>query len=115
MMRGVNAFGAALSLIALARSGELLHTSRFVRAHPLCMLHLAALATTGTLGQLFIYYTISNFGAVTFSMLMASRQLFSLALSSLLFGHELSRSSTPFAALVFLTMVFKIRKQVLPR
>ena len=112
MMRGVNAFGSILSLIALLQNGELVNTSVFVWRHPACIRHLAMLALTGTFGQLFIYYTIRRFGAVTFSMLMASRQMFSLAISAALFGHKISFSSMPFVCLVFVAMALRIRRQM---
>ena len=38
-------------------------------------------------------------------MVMASRQLFSLVINSILFGHKLQLSSLPFAAMVFGAMV----------
>lgn len=133
---GVNAAASILSLITLGWTGELLPPTAFVLRNPECLLHLGGLALTGTLGQLFIYYTISNFGPVRktfaracllhlllrfsrtdkvcglcssaqviFSMVMASRQLFSLVINSILFGHKLQLSSLPFAAMVFGAMV----------
>ena len=109
MMRGVNFWGALLSAVSLWKNGELWAATQFVLANTSCMGHLGMLAVMGTLGQLCIYYTISNFGPVIFSMLMASRQIFSLAVSSALFGHELSPTSLPFAALVFVSFFAKIR------
>ena len=61
---GVNAAASILSLITLGWTGELLPPTAFVLRNPECLLHLGGLALTGTLGQLFIYYTISNFGPV---------------------------------------------------
>ena len=51
-----------------ANAGELGPTTTFIVRNPECLLHVGGLAITGTLGQLFIYYTISNFGPVIFSM-----------------------------------------------
>eukprot|EP01051_Picozoa_sp_SAG22_P008589 SAG22_NODE_664_length_8022_cov_2.639576_3_plen_151_part_00 len=55
-------------------------------ANPACLRDLALLALTSTAAQFFIYFTLDNFGPVLFSMVMASRQLFSLVLSAVLFG-----------------------------
>ena len=57
---------------------------------------------TSTLGQLFIYFTMDNFGPVIFSMIMASRQLFSLVASAAIFGHSLPPTSLVGAVVVFL-------------
>ena len=115
MMRGVNAAASILSVVSLASAGELTPAIAFVVKNPQCLTHLGGLAVTGTLGQLFIYYTISNFGPVIFSMVMASRQLFSLVVSALLFGHEVKLASLPYAFLVFGAMGYKIQKNVQAR
>ena len=65
MMRGVNAAASILSVVSLTYSGELAPAIAFVVKNPQCLTHLGGLAVTGTLGQLFIYYTISNFGPGT--------------------------------------------------
>ena len=131
---------------------------QFVRSAPGCVGHLTMLAVTGTLGQLCIYFTISRFGPVLFSTLMASRQVglhfsrfvcralplrmsqfgvevvaatfsvcakgvlllnvaqvFSLAVSAAIFGHEISYRAMPFAVLVFAAMVYEIRKRAIKR
>jgi adenosine 3'-phospho 5'-phosphosulfate transporter B2 len=41
-----------------------------------------------TIGQLFIFYTIKNFGAVVFTLIMTTRILLSIALSCILYGHR---------------------------
>lgn len=46
---------------------------------------------------------------------MASRQLFSLLISAVLFGHDMKLKSLPFAIMVFGAMGHKIRKQVKAR
>ena len=47
-------------------------------------------------------------------MVMASRQLFSLVINSILFGHKLQLSSLPFAAMVFGAMVSAASAPLLP-
>lgn len=51
-----------------ASARELGPATTFIARNPECLVHIAGLAATGTVGQLFIYYTISNFGPVIFSM-----------------------------------------------
>jgi hypothetical protein len=61
-----------------ASAGELIPATTFIGRNPECLRHVGGLAITGTLGQLFIYYTISNFGPVIFSMV----RRYQLALSA---------------------------------
>ena len=55
-------------ILEQASAGELGPGTAFIARNPECLLHIGGLAITGTLGQLFIYYTISNYGPVIFSM-----------------------------------------------
>lgn len=48
------------------------------------------LSATGALGQAFIFYTISKFGALTTSIIGTCRKVLSIVLSVILFGHILS-------------------------
>lgn len=57
-----------LDTFSQASAGELGPGTAFIARNPECLLHIGGLAITGTLGQLFIYYTISNYGPVIFSM-----------------------------------------------
>eukprot|EP01034_Spumella_vulgaris_P032445 gene32445-40044_t len=42
-----------------------------------------------SVGQLFLYYTLQEYGAVTLTIIMTVRQVVSLFVSCLLFGHPL--------------------------
>lgn len=53
------------------------------------------------MGQLFILYTIREFGALVFATIMTSRQFLSILLSCLLFLHPLSGGQWVGTAAVF--------------
>eukprot|EP01041_Mallomonas_annulata_P006803 gene6803-13775_t len=71
MMLVINAFSAVFSFITLLHQQELTSTLKFVYAHPDMMIHLILFCIFATVGQLFIFYTVKQFGAVVFSVFMS--------------------------------------------
>jgi hypothetical protein len=65
------------------------------------------------MGQIFIYRTIQNFGAVVFATFMTSRQLFSIVLSVYSFDHPLHQGGVFGLALVFTALAIKVRQEFL--
>ena len=63
-------------------------------------------------GQLFIFHTISTFGAVTFASMMTARQLLSLALSLAAFDHPVHGVGYAGLALVFVALGAKVVEDV---
>ena len=59
------------------------------------------IAITSATGQLFIFYTIKKFGPVIFTIMMTTRQMISLVVSCMMFGHSLGQSSIVGAVVVF--------------
>lgn len=62
----------------------------FVTRHPEALSGIFTLSLSSTMGQLFILYTIREFGSLVFATIMTSRQFLSILLSCLLFMHPLS-------------------------
>ena len=69
------------------------------------------IAITSATGQLFIFYTIKTFGPVVFTIIMTTRQMFSIVLSTVLFGHEIKALALLGAAAVFATIFHRIKRQ----
>lgn len=90
-----------LSLTGLVIQGQLLMAIDFVARHRDCFLDLVMLSTVATTSQFFISYTIRTFGALTFATIMTTRQLVSILLSCVWFGHPLSREQFLGAVIVF--------------
>lgn len=86
----VTTFSSAISLILLAATDQLTGTAKFVVQHPSCMQGIVMISITATVGQLFISYTIQNFGSLLFATVMTTRQCVSLFLSCIFFSHPLS-------------------------
>ncbi|XP_015077116.1 UDP-galactose/UDP-glucose transporter 5-like isoform X2 [Solanum pennellii] len=90
-----------LSFTGMIMQGNLLMAIDFVSCHHDCFFDIALLSTVATASQFFISYTIRTFGALTFATIMTTRQLLSILLSCLWFGHPLSWEQCIGAVIVF--------------
>ena len=98
LMFATSAFSTALSLITLVHDGMLWPAFAFIRRHGEIQIHFFLFSICLTVGKLFIFYTIKNFGAVVFATIMTARVLISIALSVTLYKHKVT--STGFVGLV---------------
>jgi adenosine 3'-phospho 5'-phosphosulfate transporter B2 len=90
MMLGVNIWSMLLTFASLLYYNDFFPSLAFILSDSKALLHMVVLSITSATGQLFIFYTIKKFGPVIFTIMMTTRQLFSLFVSCLLFGHALS-------------------------
>ncbi len=90
-----------LTGLTLFQSGEFLSSLAFILADSSAFLHMTILSITSATGQLFIYYTIKEFGPVVFTIIMTTRQIFSLFVSCILYSHPLAALSWLSALFVF--------------
>lgn len=111
MMLGVNFWSIVLTGISLVQSGEGLESIAFILADSLAMYHMALLAIASAVGQLFIFYTIKEFGPVIFTIMMTTRQILSLILSCIVFSHPLNAASWAASALVFGVVINRIKRK----
>jgi adenosine 3'-phospho 5'-phosphosulfate transporter B2 len=108
MMRGINFFSIIFTVSSALASGSLQASIDFGQAHPLFFLHVAGISTCGACGQLLIYYTIKTFGPLVFTIIMATRQLLSILLSCVVYGHSISSQGVLGMAIVFSTIAVRI-------
>lgn len=97
--------------ISLIQSGEGLESLAFILADGLAMQHMVLLAIASAVGQLFIFYTIKEFGPVIFTIMMTMRQILSLILSCIVFNHPLNIASWCAATLVFAVVINRIKRK----
>ena len=83
----------------------------FILEDSLAMYHTIILSITSAVGQLFIFYTIKEFGPVIFTIFMTTRQIFSLFLSCILFAHSLNLLSWVGALIVFVVVFYRIKRK----
>ena len=81
-----------------------MYISMYIQA----FLHMIILSITSATGQLFIFYTIKEFGPVHFTIIMTSRQILSLVISCFFFGHTLHLVGWLSTLIVFGVVVFRI-------
>merc|ERR1712137_951489 len=101
MMFGVNFFSICFTLLSLLSSGGGIQSLHFLAQNPDAMMHVFILSLTSATGQLFIFYTIKKFGPVIFVLIMTTRQMASLVVSCILYGHVIGAVSLIGAVIVF--------------
>lgn len=58
-----------------------------------------------------IFYTIKNFGAVVFTLIMTTRILISIAVSCIMYGHQVSATGFFGLMLVLAAVLYRIRRK----
>ena len=110
MMFAVNCWSIVMTLAALVAADELLPTLRFLSLNHAAIWDNVVIAISSATGQLFIYYTIRKSGPVVFTIIMTTRQMFSMVLSTVAFGHSLGVWSYVGAVFVFGAIFYRIRR-----
>ena len=90
VMFGMNLFGFLFTLSSLLLTKSFFTSLNFLSKNPNFAFHCFILSITSCLGQLFIYHTIKNFGAITFVLIMTVKQALSITTSCLIYGHILT-------------------------
>merc|ERR1719207_215732 len=107
MMFWIGAASSAYAAAMLYFSGELNWTINFIMSRQEALYDVLALSLIATLGQIFIYVTVQKHGPVTLSLIMTTRQVGSVLLSCLLFGHQLPSVAIGAAAVVFSVLMVR--------
>eukprot|EP00168_Porphyra_purpurea_P001178 TRINITY_DN11501_c0_g1_i1.p3 TRINITY_DN11501_c0_g1~~TRINITY_DN11501_c0_g1_i1.p3 ORF type:complete len:218 (-),score=39.46 TRINITY_DN11501_c0_g1_i1:27-680(-) len=102
----VNLCSSIISILTLITSGQLVPAVTFSFTYPSFFAASLGLSMAATLGQVVIYYSIKNFGALFFAAVMTTRQVFTILLSCVVYFHPLSLgqwlgSFTVFGALYY--------------
>lgn len=111
MMFITNSFSALFSFVTLIHQEEFSSSLEFVYNHPRMYLHLIVFCVCSTVGQLFIFYTVKNFGAVVFSIIMAIRILSSTLLSCFVYSHPMTELGFIGFLIVFGGLGYRIRQK----
>jgi UDP-galactose transporter B1 len=92
---GIICFGASIVTIQLFGFIE------FVMKYPAVVSDLILLAVLGTFGQVFIFYTIFNFGPLILSIVTTTRKFFTVLASIVIYRHHINEWQWLSIALVF--------------
>lgn len=110
VMLGTNIWAMLMTGITLYYSGEFFTSFAYLLSDSSAMFHMTILSITSATGQLFIFYTIKEFGPVVFTIMMTVRQLISLFTSLLLFGHVIGLLGWISTLGVFAVVINRIRR-----
>lgn len=111
MMLGVNSSAICITTAGLILSGDFPIVMEFLAANPIVLHYNIITAITSASGQLCIFYTIKQFGPIVFTIIMTTRQMFSICISAIVFGHEISFKAALGAVLVFAVLFDGIRRK----
>ena len=115
MMLGVNASAICITTGGLILTGDFPKVFDFMGANPGVLWYNVVTAITSATGQLFIYYTIKEFGPIVFTIIMTTRQMISICISSFVFAHPISGKALIGAIIVFGVLFYQIRRKYLAR
>mmetsp|Transcript_20714 Transcript_20714/g.25636 ORF Transcript_20714/g.25636 Transcript_20714/m.25636 type:complete len:426 (+) Transcript_20714:34-1311(+) len=115
MMLGVNSSAILITTAGLVISGDIPPIIEFLKANPSVFQYNIITAITSASGQLCIYYTIKEFGPIVFTVIMTTRQMISICISSIIFGHKLTVVALLGACMVFGVLFYQIRRKYLAK
>ncbi|XP_034018220.1 adenosine 3'-phospho 5'-phosphosulfate transporter 1 [Thalassophryne amazonica] len=108
MMFGVNLFSCLFTVGSLLEQGALFDSVAFMIRHKEFAFHAVLLSVCSAFGQLFIFYTINQFGAAVFTIIMTLRQAIAILLSCFLYGHAVTLVGSFGVAIVFLALFLRV-------
>uniref|UniRef100_A0A8C7WR24 Adenosine 3'-phospho 5'-phosphosulfate transporter 1 n=1 Tax=Oryzias sinensis TaxID=183150 RepID=A0A8C7WR24_9TELE len=108
MMFGVNMFSCLFTVGSLLEQGAFFDSLAFMMRHSEFAFHAVLLSVCSACGQLFIFYTINQFGAAVFTIIMTLRQAFAILLSCFLYGHAVTVVGGFGVAVVFLALFLRV-------
>ncbi|XP_078068237.1 adenosine 3'-phospho 5'-phosphosulfate transporter 1 isoform X2 [Mustelus asterias] len=108
MMFGVNLFSCLFTIGSLLEQGAFFQSLLFMMQHPEFAAHAGMLSVCSACGQLFIFYTISQFGAAVFTIIMTLRQAFAILLSCFIYGHSVAVVGALGLVTVFFSLFLRV-------
>lgn len=108
MMCGVNLFSCMFTAVSLFQQGAFPKSFAFMAMFPKFMVDCLLISISSGAGQLFIFFTISRFGPVVFTIIMTIRQGLAILLSCLLYHHAIAPLGILGIVLVFMAIFLRI-------
>lgn len=108
MMCGVNLFSCIFTSVSLLQQGAFFRSLSFMLQFSQFFMDCVLLSICSAMGQLFIFYTISQFGPVSFVIMMTIRQAIAILLSCLIYQHPLNIEGGIGITIVFSATFFKV-------
>lgn len=108
VMFGTNVFSTLFTGVSLIQNGGMFSSITFIYQHPDFGYHASIISLASAIGQLFIFYTIANFGPLVFTAIMVTRQMFSMLLSCIIYHHYLAPQAILGILVVFLALALQV-------
>ncbi|KAK2190658.1 hypothetical protein NP493_72g04056 [Ridgeia piscesae] len=108
MMVGVNLFSVLFTGLSLIEQGGFFESVAFMGRQSKFIFDVVLLSICSATGQLFIFYTISQFGAVVFTIIMTTRQALAILLSCIVFLHPVTAVGILGVLVVFMAVFVRV-------
>ena len=107
-MQGTNKYLSGFCLLYGILSSQLFDLYTYIHKHPNVIGDLYMISILGTIGQCFIFYTVSCFGARVLGIVTTSRKFFTVLFSIFMFSHPVEPLQWVAMALVFVALLLEI-------
>ncbi|RWS09187.1 adenosine 3', partial [Dinothrombium tinctorium] len=104
MMAAVNFYSIMLTFTSLTEQGDLIPALKIIFSSSQLTKDCIMLSICSAIGQLFVFFTISTFGAIVFVTIMTLRQALAILLSCIIYGHSLTTVACIGISIVFITL-----------
>ena len=108
MMAAVNFYSILLTSTSLTQQGDLTPAFQLVFYNNSLFTDCILMSLFSAAGQLFVFYTISTFGALVFVTIMTLRQAIAILLSCIIYDHSLAIMGFIGIVIVFATLFSQI-------
>lgn len=107
MMAMVNLYSVLFTVTSLLQQSDFIPALSLLLANGTLLRDCFLLSICSAAGQLIIFYTISTFGAVVFTLIMTLRQAFAILLSCFLYSHPISLAGAFGIFIIFMSLFTK--------
>lgn len=94
LLFGMESLSAMACLVWLILTGELFHVCTFFGSHPEVVFYVCLLAVAAAFGSYTCMLTVRQYGPAVFTLIMTSRQVFSMVASLIFFNHSIAPHHT---------------------
>lgn len=108
MMCGVNLFSCLFTAVSIAQQNGFAHSFHFMTQFPKFIIDCLILSLCSAAGQLFIFFTIAQFGPVVFVIIMTIRQGLAILLSCIMYQHHVSALGIFGIVIVFISIFLRV-------
>mmetsp|Transcript_43938 Transcript_43938/g.72983 ORF Transcript_43938/g.72983 Transcript_43938/m.72983 type:complete len:419 (-) Transcript_43938:811-2067(-) len=113
MMMYANLFSSGFTALGLLVTLEIVQVTAYIASNPEIMTHMFVMSVCSAVGQLFIFTTIKKYGPLVFATIQTVRQLLSIVLSIVFFGHPVNHMEALGVAIVFVALGGQIAQKYL--